>query len=267
MGLDGRVDLDHFDELLGLNPKVVALTHCSNVTGAIAPIEAMAAAAKERCGAIVVVDAAQSAPHLRIDVSELTVDFIAFSAHKMLGPCGVGCLYGRREALERLRPLLVGGGMVDWVDDQGSQERKLPHRLEAGTPAIASALGFGRAIEYLERLGSDELGAHDRLLTETMIRCALEREYVELLGPRSSDARRAVATMRLRGIDDLSDVARSLSDSYGIMCRSGHMCAQPVVDAHAGGQVLRASGYIYNTTAEIESLFAALDELVDYFAR
>lgn len=263
----GRADLGHFHELLRLNPKVVALTHCSNVTGAVAPVQAMARAAKEACGAVVVVDAAQSIPHARIDVSALSVDFLAFSAHKMLGPTGVGCLYGQSEALEGLRPLLVGGGMVDWVDGEGSRPRKSPHRFEAGTPAIASVLGFGAAIEYLEAIGEELRLGHTHALTEAMVRGALARDYVELLGPTNVRERGAIGTLRIRGCDDLSDVTRSLSDGYGIMCRSGHMCAQPMVDAHASGEVLRASAYVYNTVAEIEALFHALDELVPLLAR
>ncbi|TSC34377.1 aminotransferase class V-fold PLP-dependent enzyme [Corallococcus sp. Z5C101001] len=264
---EGRVDLEHYQELLRSRPKVVALTHCSNVTGAMAPIEAMAAAAKEACGAVVVVDAAQSLPHVRLDVSRSAVDFVAFSGHKLLGPTGVGCLFGRREALEGLRPLMVGGGMVDWVDTQGSRERKIPHRFEAGTPAIASVLGLGAALGYLEQLGEQRQRSHERALTEALLRCALSRDYVELLGPRTAEERCAIATFRIRGCEDLSDVARSLSDSYGIMCRSGHLCAQPMVDAAASGEVLRASAYVYNTPEELERLFQALDELVVFLAR
>ena len=264
---EGRVDLEHYHELLRLHPKVVALTHCSNVTGAIAPIEMMARAAKETCGATVVVDAAQSLPHLRMDVSRLPVDFVAFSAHKMLGPTGVGCLFGQRAALERLRPLLVGGGTVDWVDLDGAKDRKIPHRFEAGTPAIASVLGFAAAIAYLEQHGEERQLAHERSLTDALIKGALTRDYLELLGPRSSENRCAIGSFRIRGFEDLSDVARSLSNSYGIMCRNGRMCAQPMVDARANGDVLRLSAYIYNTTSEIECFFSALDELMRFFTQ
>ncbi|WDE02354.1 aminotransferase class V-fold PLP-dependent enzyme [Thalassomonas actiniarum] len=263
---DGGIDLDHYHELLKLKPKVVVLTHCSNVSGNIAPIEEMTIAAKEACDAIVVVDAAQSMPHphLRIDVSKIDVDFVAFSAHKMLGPTGVGCLYGKSSRLNELRPLMLGGGMVDWVDTEGSQERKIPHRFEAGTPAIASTLGFGEAINYLKRFGEKKSLEHTEELTEAIIKGAMERDYIQLLGTKSTENRCAIGSLRIKNCDDLSDIARSLSDSYGIMCRTGHMCAQPIVDEQMGDEVLRISAYIYNTTEEIERFYQSLDELVSF---
>ena len=263
---EGRTDLEHYRELLKLNPKVVVLTHCSNVTGNVAPIEEMAKQAKEACNATVVVDAAQSMPHphLRIDVSKLDVDFVAFSGHKMLGPTGIGCLYGKSEMLNKLRPLLVGGGMVDWVDQESSQERKIPHRFEAGTPPIASTLGLGEALAYLNRFSAQDSLEHTRTLTEAIINGALQRDYIELLGAKSSTQRCAIGSIRIKGCDDLSDIARSLSDSYGIMCRTGHMCAQPIIDDQMGGEVLRISAYLYNTTDEIEKFYQSLDELVSF---
>lgn len=264
---EGRIDLEHYHHLLKLNPKVVALTHCSNVTGNVAPIEEMTIAAKKACNAIVVVDAAQSMPypHLRIDVSKIDVDFVAFSAHKMLGPTGVGCLYGKSSRLNELRPMILGGGMVDWVDVEGSQDRKIPHRFEAGTPPIASTLGFGEALSYLRQFSEKESREHAEELTEAIINGAMRRDYIQLLGTKSVKNRCAIGSLKIKGCNDLSDVARSLSDSYGIMCRTGHMCAQPIVDAQMGGEVLRISAYIYNTTEEIERFYLALDELVSFF--
>ncbi|KZN32589.1 hypothetical protein N480_25400 [Pseudoalteromonas luteoviolacea S2607] len=263
---EGGIDLDHYRELLKLKPKVVVLTHCSNVSGTIAPIEQMAEEAKKACDAIVVVDAAQSIPHphLRIDVSKTPVDFVAFSGHKMLGPTGVGCLYGKSAVLNTLRPLMLGGGMVDWVDADGSQERKIPHRFEAGTPPIASTLGLGAALTYLKQFSVQESLEHTETLTKAIIDGALKRDYLELLGTKSVKNRCAIGSLRIHGCDDLSDIARSLSDSYGIMCRTGHMCAQPVVDDQMGGEILRISAYIYNTTEEIERFYLALDELVSF---
>ena len=263
---EGGIDFDHFNELLQLKPKVVVLTHCSNVTGTIAPIEQMAIAAKEACDAIVVVDAAQSIPHphLRINVSKIPVDFVAFSGHKMLGPTGVGCLYGKSAMLNQLRPLMLGGGMVDWVDTEGSQERKIPHRFEAGTPPIASTLGLGEALSYLSQISEKDSLEHTQMLTEAIIKGALERDYIQLLGTKKSENRCAIGSLKILGCEDLSDIARSLSDSYGIMCRTGHMCAQPVVDDQMNGEILRISAYIYNTTEEIEKFYLALDELVSF---
>ena len=263
---EGGINLDQYYKLLTLKPKVVVLTHCSNVTGSVAPIEEMAIAAKEACDAIVVVDAAQSIPHphMRIDVSKLPVDFVAFSGHKMLGPTGVGCLYGKSERLNELRPLMVGGGMVDWVDTEGSQQRKIPHRFEAGTPPIASTLGLGAALSYLSQISEEESREHSEELTAAIIKGAMERDYIQLLGPKTVANRCAIGSLRIKGCDDLSDIARSLSDSYGIMCRTGHMCAQPVVDNQMDGEVLRISAYIYNTTEEIERFYLALDELISF---
>jgi cysteine desulfurase / selenocysteine lyase len=263
---EGSNDLDHYHELLRLKPKVVVLTHCSNVTGTVAPIEQMAIAAKEACDAIVVVDAAQSMPHphLRIDVSKLEVDFVAFSGHKMLGPTGVGCLYGKSSMLNQLRPLTLGGGMVDWVDVESSQERKIPHRFEAGTPPIASTLGLGEAFTYLSQFSEEDSLNHTQTLTEAIIKGALARDYIQLLGTKKSKDRCAIGSLSIQGCDDLSDIARALSDSYGIMCRTGHMCAQPIVDNQMDGEILRISAYIYNTTEEIDKFYKALDELVSF---
>ncbi|MFC6632389.1 aminotransferase class V-fold PLP-dependent enzyme [Microbulbifer taiwanensis] len=263
---DGGINLEHYFELLKLKPKAVVLTHCSNVTGNIAPIKQMAIAAKEACDAIVIVDAAQSIPHphLSIDVSKIPVDFLAFSGHKMLGPTGVGCLYGKSEMLDQLRPLMLGGGMVDWVDIEGSQERKIPHKFEAGTPPIAATLGLGAALSYLNQISEQDSREHTKELAAAIIRGAMDRDYLQILGPKTTENRCAIGSLRIKGCDDLSDIARALSDSYGIMCRTGHMCAQPVVDNQMGGEILRISSYIYNTKEEIERFYLSLDELVSF---
>jgi cysteine desulfurase/selenocysteine lyase len=262
---EGRVDLDHYRQLLRKRPRIVALTHCSNVTGAIAPIETMAAMAKEESDATVVIDAAQSAPHARLKVSTPAIDFLAFSGHKMLGPTGVGCLFGRREALERLKPPLLGGGVVDWVETHAYELRKIPHRFEAGTPAIASAIGLTHALAYLDRLGSDPRAEHDNGLAAALVTGALDRDYLDLIGPATARDRHAIVSLRVRGVDDLGDIARSLSDGYGIMCRTGHMCAQPLVNAFGPGEVLRAAAYVYNSAAEVASFYDALDSLVPFY--
>lgn len=259
----GQVDLDHYAALLRAGPKVVALTHCSNVTGSYAPLKTMVGMAKE-AGALVVVDAAQSLPHRRIDLTELPIDFLAFSSHKMLGPSGLGCLFGRKELLERLNPMLWGGGMVDWVDADGSRLRKTPHRFEAGTPAIEGALGFARAIEFLDELGPDFLESHDRLLAESFLRQARQRPRLEILGSMEPQERAAILTFRIEGCGNLSEVARIMSDSHGVMCRSGHLCSQPFVNAFGGGEVLRASAYLYNSLEEIDYFFQSLDQVMAF---
>ncbi|HEY0023411.1 MAG TPA: aminotransferase class V-fold PLP-dependent enzyme [Longimicrobium sp.] len=260
LGADGGVDLDHYRELLATRPRVVALTHCSNVTGVYLPLAEMTAMARE-AGALVVVDAAQSLPHRRLDMARLPADFVAFSGHKMLGPSGVGVLFGRVELLERLRPALHGGGMVDWVTSESSSVRKVPHRLEAGTPAIEGAIGLGAAVDYLDDLGEEEIDRHDRALSALLLHNAEQREYLRVLGPTRGVERAALVSLTIPGVDDLGDVARALSDSYGVMGRTGHLCAQPYVDAHTPGEVLRLSAYLYNTPCDVAHAFAALDEV------
>lgn len=152
--------------------------------------------------------------------------------------------------------------MVDWVDNDGSQERKIPHRFEAGTPPIASTLGLGAALSYLSQIAEDDSREHTEELTRAIIDGAMARDYIQLLGPKTTENRCAIGSLRIQGCDDLSDIARALSDSYGIMCRTGHMCAQPVVDDQMNGEVLRISAYIYNSVTEIEHFYESLDELV-----
>jgi cysteine desulfurase/selenocysteine lyase len=239
---------------------VVAISHCSNTTGVYAPVEAMVAMAK-RAGALVVLDAAQSVAHRRLEVASLGADFIAFSAHKMIGPTGIGVLYGRRDRLDELVPAYIGGGTVDWVDLEGHKLRKVPHCFEAGTPDIAGVYGIAAAIRYLQRVGFDAIGAHDAALAKQMLDHAARRDYLQILGPGPEVERAGILSMAFPGRESVADIARMLSDSYGVMCRSGHLCAQPYVDAQTPGEVLRASAYFYNTSAEVDRLFAALDEI------
>ncbi|OBP16547.1 cysteine desulfurase [Rheinheimera sp. SA_1] len=254
-------DLEHYATLLAKNPKVVCLTHCSNVTGIYLDLEVMIAMAKE-VGALVVVDAAQSIPHRRIDVRALNIDFLAFSAHKMLGPTGVGVLYGKAELLNQLKPLKLGGGMVDWVEFSSFNLRKIPHRFEAGTPNISGVLGFGAAIDYLHKIGFNWIEQHDRELGSYMLAKAMQRSYLRVVDPRPDADRGAVLSMSIEGMNNLDDLARYLSDSFGIMCRNGHLCAQPYVSSLTSGQVIRISGYIYTRFQDIDYFFDSLDELV-----
>jgi len=263
VGADGRVDMDHYAELLRTRPRAVAITHCSNVTGAYVPLAQMVSMAKES-GALTIVDAAQSLPHRIIDLATIPIDFLAFSSHKMLGPSGVGCLFGRGALLDQMEPVNWGGGMVDWVDAQSSRPRKIPHRFEAGTPAIESTIGFAHALEFLERHDPEAIARHDHHLSTELLRHACERSYLRFLGPTDANERAAILSLRVQGVDDLSMIARALSDSYGIMCRSGHLCAQPLVDSFSSSEVLRVSGYIYNTTEDISFFFRALDEIVSH---
>ncbi|MEU7894924.1 aminotransferase class V-fold PLP-dependent enzyme [Nonomuraea sp. NPDC049152] len=260
----GRLDRDHFRELLRGRPKAVALTHCSNVTGVVHPVKELIAEIRSACDATIVLDAAQSLPHQRISVRELDLDFLAFSMHKMLGPTGVGCLYGRSERLAALRPLAVGGGMVDWVDLDGSVDRRTPYKFETGTPAIASVIGCAAAIRYLEALDAGELHQHEQDLCAALVAGALASPGVRLIGPPDQNDRIALASLRLDKGVPTGEVARLLSDSYGFMVRSGHMCSQPLATELAGGEILRVSAYLYNEVSEIERFYQALEELLTW---
>ena len=261
---DGTIDLDAYAQQLTRRPALVAITHCANVTGRYAPVAEMAALAREH-GALTVLDAAQSVPHRRVLMPELGVDAIAFSAHKMLGPTGIGVLAIGPELAGRLRPSALGGGVVDWVDADRWVLRRAPHRYEAGTPHIAGAYGLRAAVDYLDTLGMAEIADHDRWLAELLYAEAGKRDYLTVLEPGPGE-RSAILSATVRGIDDLTELARALSDSYGVMCRSGHLCAQPYVDAVAGTAVLRLSAYIYNTTDDIHLALNALDELHPFLA-
>jgi cysteine desulfurase/selenocysteine lyase len=212
------------------------------------------------------VDAAQSVPHRRLNVSQWDVDFLAFSGHKMLGPTGIGVLFGKQEHLEKLSPAYLGGGMVDWVETGSYKMRKIPHKFEAGTPHIAGVYGLVAAIKYLEKIGFDRLKAHDFEVGKILLAEAKKRDYLEVVAPGNESSERcATISIKMKHHDNLGDIARMLSDSYGIMCRTGHMCAQPLVDYLADGEILRASCYLYNTKQDVLDLFQALDEIQRVF--
>ena len=255
---DGTPDLGRYAELLRRRPAVVALTHCSNVTGRYAPIAEMAALAHEH-GAVTVLDAAQSAPHRAVDIHGLGVDALAFSAHKMMGPTGIGVLVLGPGLLDRLPPAMHGGGTVDWVTTDEVVWRRPPHRFEGGTPHIAGAYGLHAAIDYLGRLGWTHLAEHDRRMGQRLLEEAERRDHLSVVAPGVGD-RGGIVSVAVRGCRDLGELARILSDSYGVMCRTGHLCAQPYVDAAARGQVLRISTYAYTTEDDVTTAFKALDE-------
>lgn len=265
---DGSLDLDRYAELLRKQPAVVALTHCSNVTGRYAPVSELASMARA-AGAVTILDAAQSVPHQRIDMTALGVDVLACSGHKMLGPTGIGLLVVSADLADRLALESTGGGTVDWVEVDRAVFRRPPHRFEAGTPHIAGAYGLHAAVDYLERLGLAEVTAHDQRIGELMWAQAEQRDYLSVIGPGSGGRggiRGGILSMAVAGCADLTDLARILSDSYGVMCRTGHHCAQPFVDAFGHGHVLRMSGYVYTTDDDVEAAFRALDEAVPLVA-
>ncbi|GHI08485.1 hypothetical protein AQI88_04925 [Streptomyces cellostaticus] len=253
------VDEESFRTVLARSPRVVVLTACSNVTGHTADIDRLTALARE-AGAWTVVDAAQLAAHGLPRIGE-SVDALAFSAHKMLGPTGIGVLYLSDRLIEELAPGRLGGGTVDWADENEFRLRRAPYRFEPGTPNISGVYGLGAAVEYLDGIGQDELATCDQRLLSTLLAQAKARPYLTVLGGLSEKDRLPVLTVTLKGVADPSAIARALSDSYGVMCRSGYFCAQPYFATHGHTAGLRIAPYLYNTEQEIEHAFAALDEL------
>jgi cysteine desulfurase / selenocysteine lyase len=258
---DGLLDLDVYRSLLARNPKLVAFTHMSNVLGTINPVVEMTRLAHE-AGAVVLVDGAQSVPHLPVDVQTLDVDFLAFSAHKMLGPTGIGALYGKKSLLEAMSPFLGGGDMIKTVHLRNFVPNDLPHKFEAGTPAIAEAVGFAAAVEYLETIGMQDVAAHER----EMVAYALERleeiPGLKVFGP-SADKKGGVASFTLDGIHP-HDVAQIL-DTYGVAVRAGHHCAQPLHEKFGIQATSRASFYIYSTKEEVDKLVAGIYQVKKIF--
>ena len=255
---EGVLDLDAFGRLLSPRTRLVAIAHVSNVLGTINPVTDMTRRAHE-AGALVLLDGAQAAPHLSLDVVGTGCDFYVFSAHKMLGPTGIGVLYGRREVLERLEPGLGGSEMIKevWIDH--AQWNDLPWRFEPGTPPIAEAVGLHAAVDYLDKLGMARVEAHERALCRLAID-ALERiPGVTLYGPRHAELRGAVVAFNVEGIHPHDGAA--LLDERGIGVRAGHHCAQPLMRRLGIVGTLRASFSVYNTAAEIERLSEAVQSL------
>ena len=250
----GELDYDALERLLSERTKVFAFTAMSNVLGTINPVADLVQLAHS-VGAIAVVDGAQSVPHLATDVQALEADFLAFSAHKMLGPTGVGVLFGRRELLQAMPPFMGGGDMIREVKMEGSRWNELPYKFEAGTPAIAEVIGLGVAVDYLVELGMDWVASHEREITTYAWSRLSEVEGLRILGPEPE--RRGGLISFVLGDVHPHDVAAIL-DMDGIAVRAGHHCAQPIHDHYGISASTRASFYIYNTTEEVDRLILAL---------
>lgn len=258
---EGRLDLSQLDRLLSERTKVVSLVHMSNVLGTVNPVAEVARKAKE-VGALLVVDGAQSAPHLPVDVKALGADFFALSGHKMLGPTGAGVLYGRYEVLEAMGPFLGGGEMIQEVHLDRSTYAKPPQRFEAGTPPIAEAIALGKAAEYLMELGMEKVWQHDRSLVEYALERLSEIPEIRTFGPRGPD-RGGVIAFTL-GRLHAHDLATAL-DQEGVAVRAGHHCAQPLHRRLGVAATARASFYLYNTHEEVDRFVEALKKVRDYF--
>ncbi|MFO7584859.1 MAG: cysteine desulfurase [Anaerolineales bacterium] len=259
---DGLLDLDEYRKLLKLGPKLVTFTHMSNVLGTINPAKEIIRLAHE-AGAITLVDGAQSVPHFAVDVQDLDVDFMAFSAHKMVGPTGIGVLYGKQALLEAMPPFLGGGDMIKTVHLHSFTPNTIPYKFEAGTPAIAEAVGFGAACDYLTSVGMDAITAHEHAITEYALERLEEIPGLRLFGP-SADKKGGVASFVLDGIHP-HDVAQIL-DGDGIAVRAGHHCAQPLHEKFNVPATSRASFYLYSTSEEVDKLVEGIYKVKKYFS-
>ncbi len=246
---NGTLDTENFEKLMSKRVKLVAFSHCSNVLGTLNPVQQLTKLAHE-FDALVLVDGAQSTPHLPVDVRNIGCDFFVFSGHKMLGPTGIGALYGKKEALEGLKPFLFGGDMIAEVFLDHTVFNKLPWRFEAGTPNIAEGVGLSAAIDYLRKLGMENVRDHEMALMRTALDALHQVEGITMYGPDQVEARSGVCSFNLEGIHP-HDVATIL-DRYGIAVRSGDHCGQPLMRELKINGTARASFYIYNTVEEIK---------------
>jgi cysteine desulfurase/selenocysteine lyase len=260
---DGRVDLSEADTLITDRTRLVAVTHQSNVTGAVPPVAEIAALAHAR-GALVVADGAQSVPHRPVDVAALGADFLAFSSHKMLGPSGIGVLWGRRELLEAMPPFISGGSMIEVVRMEGSTFLPPPERFEAGVPAAAQAAGLAAACAYLDALGMENVAAHEEELTAHALESLGGIEGVRILGPLTTEDRGGAVSFTIDGVHP-HDVGQLL-DELGIAVRADHHCAWPLHRALGVQASARATFYVYNTHDEVEALAEGVRQTQKFFA-
>jgi cysteine desulfurase/selenocysteine lyase len=257
---DGALDLEAFERLLGPRTRIFAVAHVSNALGTVNPIAELTARARA-AGAMVLIDGAQGVPHRAVDVQALDCDFYAFSAHKLYGPTGIGVLYGRRELLEAMPPWQGGGDMIRTVRFDGSTWNDLPYKFEAGTPAIAEAVGLGAALDYVDRIGLDAIARHEAALLSYALERLREIDGLRFIG--SAPQRASVVSFVVEGVHphDLGTIL----DHAGVAIRAGHHCAMPVMDFYGVPATARASLACYNTTADIDALVAALQGARDLF--
>ena len=259
---NGYLDLSHINDIINSRTKLVALTHMSNVLGTINPVEEIIALA-HKAGAVALIDGAQSVPHLPVDARAMDADFLAFSGHKMLGPTGVGILYGKEELLQNMTPVTFGGEMISLVTFSDVTWAELPWKFEAGTPNIADAVAFSPALDYLTHIGMDAVRSHEKELTGYALERLSEIESLKIYGPRNVEHRGGAVSFTDSDIHP-HDLAQFL-DSQGIAVRAGHHCAQPLARLLGVSSTARASFYIYNTRDEIDLLHDALKEARRYF--
>ncbi|OGY28053.1 MAG: hypothetical protein A3F33_01690 [Candidatus Woykebacteria bacterium RIFCSPHIGHO2_12_FULL_43_10] len=259
---EGILDLADFEKKLNPRTKFVSLTHVSNVLGTANPIKKVAALAHEK-GIPVLIDGAQSVPHMRVNLSDLKPDFFAFSAHKMLGPLGVGVLVAKKDFLEKMEPVYGGGDMISEVTEAGAKWNVLPWKFEAGTPNVAGVIGLGTAIDYLEKVGLDSINEYEQSLVEYYITKLSKIDNLRILGPTEPDKRNSLVSFTLDGVHP-HDLATIL-DQYGVAVRAGHHCAQPLHRRLGISASSRVSFYLYNTKDEIDRLVIGIEKAKEVF--
>ena len=259
---EGRISEEEYKSKITNKTKLVSLAQMSNVLGTINPIEEIIDYA-HKIGAVVVIDGAQSTPHMKVDVQKLGADFFVFSAHKMLGPMGIGVLYGKKDLLEKMPPFLLGGDMIEYVYEQEASFAPLPFKFEGGTQNVEGAVGLLAAIKYLENIGMDNIFQHEKELTEYALEKMLSLNYLNIQGPKNMDNRGGIISFT---IDDIHphDVATIL-DSYGIAVRAGHHCAQPLMRFLNVPATTRVSFYLYNTKDDIDELVKGIKNVRKWF--
>lgn len=259
---DGQLDLDDLKAKLTEKTKFVSLAQASNVLGCLNPIKEIASLAHQ-VGAYLVVDGAQSAPHMPIDVQDLDCDFFAFSGHKMLGPTGIGVLYGKEEVLNRMSPVEFGGEMIDFVYEQETNWKELPWKFEAGTPNIAGAIALGAALDYLDEIGLAEIHNHEQELVSYVLPKLQAIEGLAVYGPKNPDQHTGVVAFNLEGVHP-HDLATAL-DYEGVAVRAGHHCAQPLINHLGIHSAARASFYLYNDKEDCDKLVEAILAAKEFF--
>ncbi|GII87565.1 putative cysteine desulfurase [Sphaerisporangium siamense] len=260
---EGRLDLSGLDEVVNERTKIVSIVHQSNVLGTVNPVARVLARARE-VGALMMLDASQSVPHRPVDVAALGVDFVAFTGHKMVGPSGIGVLWGRSELLEAMPPFLGGGEMIEAVWMDHSTFAPVPHKFEAGTPPIVEAVGLGAAVEYLTGVGMEEIQRHEHELTEYALGALAEVPGLRVIGPATAEDRGGTLSFTIPDIHP-HDVGQILDDRFGIAVRVGHHCARPLHLRFGIPATTRASFYLYNTTDEVDALVRGLHHVQKVF--
>ena len=261
---EGQIDQQDYAEKLKLKPKMVAIVQVSNALGTINPVKEMTKAA-HRVGALVLIDGAQAVPHMGVDVKKIGCDFYAFSAHKMLGPMGIGVLWGRREILEMMSPFLTGGGMIKEVFTDHSTWADVPEKFEAGTPNVAGAVGLASAIDYLEQLGMEAVREHDKEIVGYSLEMLAQLPNIKILGTHDKSTRSGSVSFEYMGVH--AHDAATILDSEGVAVRSGHHCTMPLHNHLGVVASIRASFNVYTTKEDIDTLVTALGKIKTIFGK